>query len=342
MSQHTAEYLPSSTPNISSILQGSYNHPLTREWQAERVLTKSMLIFPIFISDEPEEDSPIPSLPNIRRFGINRIAGYLRPLVAKGLRSVIIFGVPMKEGAKDPYGTSADDPNGPVIQCIKLLKQEFPDLFIMCDVCLCEFTSHGHCGILREDGSLNRDLSVRRIAAVAVNYVKAGAHSVAPSDMMDGRILEIKKGLINAGLENKAFLMSYSAKFSGNLYGPFRDAACSAPSFGDRKAYQLPTTANGLARRALRRDVAEGADGIIAKPATFYLDVMREAAEIAQDLPVCAYHVSGEYAMLHAAIEKGICDEKEIVMESHNGFLRAGARLIISYFTPELLEWLKN
>lgn len=205
MSQHTAEYLPSSTPNISSILQGSYNHPLTREWQAERVLTKSMLIFPIFISDEPEEDTPIPSLPNIRRFGINRIAGYLRPLVAKGLRSVIIFGVPMKEGAKDPYGTSADDPNGPVIQCIKLLKQEFPDLFIMCDVCLCEFTSHGHCGILREDGSLNRDLSVRRIAAVAVNYVKAGAHSVAPSDMMDGRILEIKKGLINAGLENKAF-----------------------------------------------------------------------------------------------------------------------------------------
>ncbi|XBW36629.1 hypothetical protein QEN19_002201 [Hanseniaspora menglaensis] len=338
--KHSAEYLPATNTEIYSILQGSYNHPLTREWQSERHLTKSMFILPLFISDIADDETAIDSLPGISRFGINKIASYLTPLVAKGLRSVILFGVPLKEGSKDPEGTSADDPEGPVIQCIKLLRNKFPDLYIMCDVCLCEYTSHGHCGILRDSGALNRDLSVRRLAAVAVNYAKAGANSVAPSDMMDGRILEIKRGLIEAGLENRTFVMSYSAKFSGGLYGPFRDAACSAPSFGDRKSYQLPVTGRGLARRALKRDIQEGADGIIAKPSTFYLDIMKEAAEIAQDLPVCAYHVSGEYAMLHAAAEKGIVDLKEIAFEAHNGFLRAGARLIISYFTPDFLDWL--
>lgn len=335
---HKAEYLPENPTEIYSILQGGYNHPLTREWQSEKHLTKSMFIFPLFISDIDDDETAIDSLPGIKRFGNNKIVNYLKPLIAKGLRSVIIFGVPLKEGSKDPEGTSADDPEGPVIKCIKLLRENFPDLYIMCDVCLCEYTSHGHCGILRESGSLNRELSVRRIAAVAVNYAKAGAHSVAPSDMMDGRILEIKRGLIAAGLENRTFVMSYSAKFSGNLYGPFRDAACSAPSFGDRKCYQLPPVGLGLARRALKRDIQEGADGIIAKPSTFYLDVMKEASEIAKDLPICAYHVSGEYAMLHAAAEKGIVDLKDIAFESHNGFLRAGARLIISYFTPDFLD----
>ncbi|KAL6927908.1 Aminolevulinate dehydratase [Hanseniaspora valbyensis] len=329
---HKAEYLPENPTEIYSILQGGYNHPLTREWQSEKHLTKSMFIFPLFISDIDDDETAIDSLPGIKRFGNNKIVNYLKPLIAKGLRSVIIFGVPLKEGSKDPEGTSADDPEGPVIKCIKLLRENFPDLYIMCDVCLCEYTSHGHCGILRESGSLNREMSVRRIAAVAVNYAKAGAHSVAPSDMMDGRILEIKRGLIAAGLENRTFVMSYSAKFS--------DAACSAPSFGDRKCYQLPPVGLGLARRALKRDIQEGADGIIAKPSTFYLDVMKEASEIAKDLPICAYHVSGEYAMLHAAAEKGIVDLKDIAFESHNGFLRAGARLIISYFTPDFLDWL--
>ncbi|AGO13881.1 AaceriAGR015Cp [[Ashbya] aceris (nom. inval.)] len=338
--KHTAEFLDTNQTQISSILSGGYNHPLLREWQNERQLTKNMFIFPLFVSDMPDEDQPIESLPNIRRFGVNKLAGYLKPLIAKGLRSVLLFGVPMKPNSKDEFGSAADDPEGPVIQAIKLIRKEFPDLYVMCDVCLCEYTSHGHCGVLYDDGSINREQSVRRLAAVAVNYAKAGAHSVAPSDMIDGRIRDIKLGLLTAGLAHKTFVMSYAAKFSGNLYGPFRDAACSAPSQGDRKCYQLPSGGRGLARRALRRDLDEGADGIIVKPSTFYLDIMADASEIAKDVPICAYHVSGEYAMLHAAAKAGVVDFKSIAFESHQGFLRAGARLIISYMTPEFLEWL--
>ncbi|CAL9732110.1 delta-aminolevulinic acid dehydratase [Monosporozyma unispora] len=339
---HTAEFLDIEETQISSILAGGYNHPLLREWQSERQLHKNMLIFPIFISDQPDDETAIESLPNIKRFGVNKIVDYLKPLVAKGLRSVIIFGVPLKPNSKDPVGTAADDPAGPVIQGIKLLKEAFPDLYIICDVCLCEYTSHGHCGVLYDDGTINRELSVARLAAVAVNYAKAGAHCVAPSDMIDGRIKEIKRGLINANIAHKTFVLSYAAKFSANLYGPFRDAACSSPSSGDRKRYQLPHAGRGLARRAVQRDMNEGADGIIVKPSTFYLDIMRDSSEICKDLPICAYHVSGEYAMLHAAAEKGVVDLKTIAMESHQGFLRAGARLIITYFAPEFLDWLSE
>lgn len=337
---HIAEFLEEHPTNISSILTGGYNHPLLRDWQNEKQLTKNMFIFPLFISDDPEEEIPIKSLPNIKRFGINRLSQYVASLVEKGLRAVILFGVPMKPGCKDEVGSAADDPDGPVIQAIKLLRKEFPQLYIICDVCLCEYTSHGHCGVLHDDGTINREMSVRRLAAVAVNYAKAGAHSVAPSDMIDGRIREIKLGLIQANLAHKIFVMSYAAKFSGNLYGPFRDAACSSPSQGDRKCYQLPYGGKGLARRAMIRDLGEGCDGLIVKPSTFYLDIISDASKIARDIPICAYHVSGEYAMIHAAAEKGIVDFKSIAFESHQGFLRAGARLIVSYLTPEFLEWL--
>ncbi|EDO14506.1 hypothetical protein Kpol_257p3 [Vanderwaltozyma polyspora DSM 70294] len=343
---HVAQFLNlnDGTPavEVGSVLSGGYNHPLLRAWQNERQLTKNMLIFPIFISDNDDDETAIESLPNIKRFGVNKITAYLEPLIAKGLKSVIIFGVPLKEGVKDAIGTAADDPNGPVIKAIKLLRKTFPDLYIICDVCLCEYTSHGHCGVLDDDGAINIEESVARLAMVALNYAKAGAHCVAPSDMIDGRIRMIKKGLLANGLANKTFVLSYSAKFSGNLYGPFRDAACSSPSSGDRKCYQLPTGGRGLARRALKRDLDEGADGIIVKPSTFYLDIMRDASEICQDFPICAYHVSGEFAMLHAAAEKGVVDLKTIAFESHQGFLRAGARLIITYLAPEFLDWLEQ
>lgn len=338
---HKASFLPETGTEITSVLQGGYNHPLAREWQCERQLSKNMFIFPLFVTDDPEEESDIPSLPNIKRYGVNKLIPYVKTLVDKGLRAVILFGVPLKDGVKDEVGTAADDPDGPVILAIKSLKKAFPDLFIMCDVCLCEYTSHGHCGILYEDGSLNREKSVLRIASVAVNYAKAGANSVAPSDMVDGRIRDIKIGLINAGIAHKCLVMSYAAKFSGCLYGPFRDAAGSAPSHGDRKAYQLPSGGSGLARRALKRDLEEGADAVIVKPSTFYLDIISDASKLCEDYPICAYHVSGEYAMLHAAAEKGIVDLRAIAFESHQGLLRAGARLIISYFTPEFLEWLQ-
>ncbi|VEU20481.1 DEKNAAC101323 [Brettanomyces naardenensis] len=336
---HTAEYLPAYPMEISSILQGGYNTPLSRTWQHERQLNKSMFIFPLFISDRPDDEEAIPSLPHISRFGVNKLIPYVASLVEKGLRSVILFGV-LLDTPKDPEGTPADDPEGPVIQAVKALRKNFPDLFIMCDVCLCEYTSHGHCGILYEDGSINNEMSVRRIGAVAVNYARAGAQCVAPSDMMDGRIKAIKQGLADAGLAHKVLVMSYAAKFSGNLYGPFRDAAGSCPGHGDRKCYQLPSGGAGLARRAMKRDMHEGSDAIIVKPSTFYLDIVRDASEICKDYPVCAYHVSGEYAMLFAAAEKGVVDLKTIAFEAHYGFLRAGARLIISYFTPFFLDWL--
>lgn len=323
-----------------SILHGSYHHALSRSWQSERTLTKGMLMYPIFITDDSEALETIESLPGQYRIGINKLHSFIAPLVKKGLKSVMLFGVPMKEGVKDPTGTRADDPEGPTILAIRLLRKDFPELFVGCDVCLCEYTSHGHCGILREDGSLNNDLSLKRLAEVAVNYAKAGSQCVAPSDMMDGRIRAIKEGLMEAGLAHQVMLISYSAKFSGNWYGPFREAANSAPAFGDRRCYQLPPNARRLARRAIKRDMEEGADCIMVKPGMPYLDIVREAAEIAADYPISVYQVSGEYSMLYHASKAGVFDLKSIVMESMTGFIRAGATIILTYYTPELLTWL--
>ncbi|KAI0012480.1 delta-aminolevulinic acid dehydratase [Xylariaceae sp. FL0662B] len=326
--------------DISSQLHGGYHHPLARSWQAERQLTKSMLIYPIFISDLEDDETLIPSLPGQYRRSVNKWIPALEPLVRKGLRSVILFGVPLKPGTKDALGTAADDPEGPVIQAIRMLRQRFPQLFIVVDVCLCEYTSHGHCGILRDDGTLNNQLSVDRVSDVAMAYALAGAHCIAPSDMNDGRIRAIKLKLIEEGIAHKTLLMSYAAKFSGCLYGPFRDAAASAPSFGDRKCYQLPPGGRGLARRAIVRDIGEGADIIMVKPASQYLDIISDAKELGKDLPIAAYHVSGEFAMVHAGAKAGVFDLKTMAFEVTEGILRAGATIVISYFTPEFLDWL--
>jgi porphobilinogen synthase len=328
--------------DISSQLHGGYHHPLARSWQADRQLTKSMLIYPLFISDIEDDDTLIPSLPGQHRRGLNKLVPFLEPLVRKGLKSVMLFGVPLQPGTKDALGTSADDPKGPVMQAIQLLRQRFPQLFISVDVCLCEYTSHGHCGILRDDGSLNNQLSVDRISDVAVAYAQAGAHCVAPSDMNDGRIRAIKLKLIEEGIAHKTLLMSYAAKFSGCLYGPFRDAAMSSPSFGDRKCYQLPPGGRGLARRAITRDIGEGADIIMVKPAAQYLDIISDAKELGRDLPIAAYHVSGEYAMVHAGAKAGVFDLKTMAFEVTEGILRAGANIVVSYFTPDFLDWLEN
>ena len=301
-----------------------------------------MFVYPIFISDQPDENTLIPSLPGQRRIGLKQVTPFLAPLVAKGLRAVILFGVPTTPNVKDALGTAADDPKGPVIQGIKLIKRKFPTLLVTADVCLCEYTSHGHCGILRDNGSLNNALSVDRISDVAMAYAEAGADCVAPSDMNDGRVRAIKLKLIEAGIAGQVMLMSYSAKFSGCLYGPFRDAAGSSPSFGDRKCYQLPPGGRGLARRAIRRDINEGADVIMVKPASSYLDIISDAKEIGQDLPVAAYQVSGEFAMIHAGAKAGVYDLKTMAFESTEGILRAGATIIISYFTPDFLDWLDS
>ena len=338
----TAATSVSISGDISSQLHGGYSHPLARSWQAERQLTKSMLIYPIFITDNPDDNELIPSLPGQKRVGLNKLIPLITPLVAKGLKSVMLFGVPLAPAAKDALGTAADDPNGPVIQGIRLIRKAFPRLFINTDVCLCEYTSHGHCGILHEDGSLNNQLSVERVSDVAMAYAEAGAHCVAPSDMNDGRIRAIKLKLIEAGIAHRVLLMSYSAKFSGCLYGPFREAAGSTPSFGDRRCYQLPPGGRGLARRAIVRDIGEGADIIMVKPASQYLDIISDAKEIGKDMPVAAYQVSGEYAMICAAAQAGVFDRKTMAFESTEGILRAGANIVISYFTPEFLDWLET
>jgi porphobilinogen synthase len=218
------------------------------------------------------------------------------------------------------------------------LRQKLPDLYIAADVCLCEYTSHGHCGILNADGSIDNAKSVERISQVALAYARAGAHCVAPSDMSDGRIYAIKQKLVANGL--RTCLMSYAAKFSTVLYGPFRDAAGSAPSFGDRRKYQLPPTGRGLACRAILRDMSEGADIIMVKPASLYLDIIAEARRLAEHYPIAAYQVSGEFALIHAGVAQGLFDKKRMVMESIDAMLRAGATLILTYFTPDLLAWL--
>ncbi len=301
-----------------------------------------MLIYPLFISDQEDEETLIPSLPGQHRRGLNKVVPFLGPLVRKGLRSVILFGVPLTPGSKDALGTAADDPQGPVIACIRLLRLRFPQLYIVADVCLCEYTSHGHCGILRDDGSLNNKLSVDRISDVAMAYAHAGAHCVAPSDMNDGRIRAIKLKLIEEGIAHQVMLMSYAAKFSGCLYGPFRDAAGSCPSFRDRKCYQLPPGGRGLARRAIERDIGEGADVIMVKPAGQYLDIISDAKEIGRNMPIAAYQVSGEFAMIHAGANAGVFDLKVMAFESTEGILRAGATIVVSYFTPQFLDWLDS
>ncbi|KAI7834259.1 tetrapyrrole biosynthesis, porphobilinogen synthase [Kickxella alabastrina] len=324
---------------IDSLLHAGYHNPVQRPWQVERTLTKGTFMYPIFITDEDDALIPIASMPNQYRIGINQLEAFIVPLFAKGLRAVMLFGVP-NDSVKDEFGTAADSPNGPVIQAIKLLKSKFSGLLVSCDVCLCEYTSHGHCGYLNADHTIDNTASVKRIAEVAVNYAKAGADNVAPSDMMDGRMRAIKQGLLDAGLSHRVSLMAYSAKYASALYGPFRDAACSGAQFGDRSAYQLPPGSRGLGRRAIERDMREGADIIMVKPAMFYLDIIRDAKELAPDHPIAAYQVSGEYAMIHHAATAGVFDLKTAVLESMTSLQRAGCNLILTYFTPELLEWL--
>uniref|UniRef100_A0A0K3CBJ4 Delta-aminolevulinic acid dehydratase n=1 Tax=Rhodotorula toruloides TaxID=5286 RepID=A0A0K3CBJ4_RHOTO len=336
---------------IQSTLAGGYFHPLLRSLQAERHLTKDMLMYPIFITDEPDAVVEIKSLPGQKRWGINKLHAFLAPLVAKGLRSVILFGVPLHM-QKDSRGSPADDPNTPVILATQLIRREFPGVVVACDVCLCEYTDHGHCGELCDVSTLteaeqvaqakviDNGKSVKRMQEVALAYARAGAQIVAPSDMMDGRIGAIKQALVDNGFGNRCSVMSYSAKFASGMYGPFREAAGSVPNFGDRKCYQLPPNARGLARRAIFRDVAEGADFLMVKPAMPYLDIMREARELAPNHPLACYQVSGEFAMLHAGAEAGVYELKTMAFESVEGFLRAGCTLVLTYFTPDFLDWL--
>ncbi|XP_011168510.1 delta-aminolevulinic acid dehydratase isoform X2 [Solenopsis invicta] len=322
------------------ILHSGIFHPVLREWQSPNVeITVNNLMYPIFVSDEENAKDLINSMPGVYRYGINHLEKMLQPLVAKGLQSVLLFGV-SQHLEKDEIGSNADSARNPIIQAVPLLREKFPNLLIACDVCLCPYTNHGHCGILNNDGSINNASSIQRIAEVAVSYAKAGAQIVAPSDMMDGRISAIKHGLATAGLSNKVAVLSYAVKFASGLYGPFRDASQSAPKFGDRKCYQLPPGSNGLAARAAARDVAEGADMLMVKPGLPYLDVVRHTKDAHPEYPIFVYQVSGEYAMLYHGAQNGAINLENVLNEILLSMRRAGANCIITYFTPLILDML--
>ncbi|OON14012.1 porphobilinogen synthase, partial [Opisthorchis viverrini] len=277
----------------------------------------------------PDAYELIPSLLDQKRVGVNRLREYLGPLIKRKLSAVLLFGAAVRSEDKDSVGSMGDSQSGPVISAVRLLKQEFPSLVVICDVCLCAYTDHGHCGelctlfymspagILFEDGSIDPGSSVDRLAQVACAYAKAGADIVAPSDMMDGRVKAIKEAIRSIGLSEKVAVMSYSAKFASSFYGPFRDAADSAPAFGDRRCYQLPPGSRGLAIRA-----AEGADIIMVKPGTPYLDILNEVRQQLPYHPLAVYHVSGEYAMLMHAAKAGAVDLKRAGLELMTCFRR--------------------
>jgi porphobilinogen synthase len=308
--------------------------PNLRRMVRENRLAIDDLIYPVFVVPGKNKKTPISSMPGQYHFSVDRLVEEAKAIRESGIPAILLFGLPE---SKDEIGTSGWSDDGIVQGALQALKEHVPDLVLITDVCLCEYTSHGHCGLL-QDGEVNNDLTLEYLARQALSHARAGADMVAPSDMMDGRVAEIRAVLDDEGFSHIP-IMSYSAKYASSFYGPFREAAQSAPSFGDRKGYQMDP-ANG--REALREtalDVEEGADIIMVKPALPFLDIIyRVRREF--NRPLAAYSVSGEYAMIKAAAEKGWLDEKSAALEALTGIKRAGADLIITYFAPDVARWL--
>lgn len=307
-----------------------------RDMVRENHVRADELIYPVFVADGTDIRAPIPSMPGICQYSIDRLDEEIGRVVSAGIRAVLLFGIPAH---KDEVGSAAYAEDGVVPRAIRAIKAKWPELVVIADVCLCEYTSHGHCGLVC-DGKILNDETLPLLAKASVVYAKAGADIVAPSDMMDGRVKAIRTALDEAGFADVA-IMSYSAKFASGYYGPFRDAAHSAPQFGDRRTYQMDPANGREALREVAADVAEGADFIIAKPAIAYLDVMKEISHVC-DLPIVAYNVSGEYAMVKAAAANGWIDERRIVLENLVGMKRAGAKMIITYHAIDAAHWLSE
>jgi len=298
-------------------------------------------MLPLFAVSGKGVRKPIASMPGVAQLSVDNLVEEARVAWNAGVRSLILFGIPDK---KDAEGTSAWDAKGPVCTALKALKDALPDMVLVTDVCMCEYTDHGHCGPLERDArghvAVANDRTLPLLARAAVAYAEAGADIVAPSDMMDGRVAAIRKGLDERGLTDIAIL-SYAVKYASGFYGPFRDAAQSAPKEGDRRGYQMDPANVREARREALLDVAEGADMLMVKPALAYLDVLAEVKR-ATNLPVAAYNVSGEFAMLKAAAKAGWIDEKRVCLEMLTGMKRAGADLILTYSAVEAARWLQD
>jgi len=301
----------------------------------ENQLSTADLIYPMFVHPGSEPRVPIPSMPGVYQHSLRAFGEALDAVVASGVSAVLIFG---SAESKDELGSEAHSENGAVQQAIRLAKDRYPALYVIGDVCLCAYTSHGHCGVV-EGGAINNDASVEQLVRVALSQARAGVDMVAPSDMMDGRVRAIRRALNEAGFVDVA-LMSYAAKFASALYGPFREAVDSAPQFGDRRSYQLDPANASEALREIRADAEEGADVLLIKPAAPYGDIIFQAKQLTA-LPVAAYHVSGEYAMIKAAHERGFLDEKQVVLENLLCSKRAGADLLITYHALAVASWLE-
>ncbi len=306
-----------------------------RRMVRETRLSPTDFIYPVFVTGGRDVRQPIPSMPGQARLSVDQLAQEAAELRSLDIPAILLFGLPE---SKDAVGSGAWDADGIVQRAVRELKEAQPDLVVVTDVCLCEYTDHGHCGLLDDDGSVLNDESVELLAETAVSQAAAGADIIAPSDMMDGRVGVIRRALDHAGFEDRTLLV-YSAKFASGFYGPFRDAADSAPQFGDRRGYQMDPGNGREAMRAIERDLAEGADMVMVKPALAYLDLVRAARE-RFDVPLAAYNVSGEYAMLKAAVANGWIDEERVVLETLAGIRRAGADLILTYHAKEAARWL--
>ncbi len=308
-----------------------------RDMVRETRLAAPDLVMPYFVTDAPEvQRRPIASMPGQFQLSISELEKQLTPLIDMGLHAVLLFGLPR---CKDASGSGAYAEDGIVQRAVRRIKERWPHVAVITDVCLCEYTSHGHCGLLGADdrrGEVLNDPTLELLAETALSHARAGADIVAPSDMMDGRILALRTALDQAGL-TEVPIMSYAVKYASAFYGPFRDAAESAPKFGDRKTYQMDPANADEALREAKADLAEGADILMVKPAGSYLDILRLLRD-RFDVPLAAYQVSGEYAMIRAAAQNGWLNEEAAVLESLLGIRRAGAKLIISYFTEMLLR----
>ncbi|GCE13104.1 porphobilinogen synthase [Tengunoibacter tsumagoiensis] len=302
----------------------------------ETRLSVEQLIYPLFVAEGIDQPSEIASMPGIVQWPLKALPAEAERLARLGIPAVLLFGIPNE---KDEVGSQAYAEQGIIQKAIRVFKETAPETLVITDVCLCEYTSHGHCGVI-EHGNVLNDASLTLLSRMSLSHVAAGADIVAPSDMMDGRIGTIRKALDEQGFQQTP-IMAYSAKFASGFYGPFREAAGSTPQFGDRRSYQMDPANHREALREVEQDIIEGADIVMVKPALAYLDVIRQVRDTC-NLPVAAYNVSGEYSMVKAAAQNGWIDEQRVALEILTGIRRAGADMIITYFAPDVATWLKN
>ena len=305
-----------------------------RSMMQETRLHPKNFIYPVFVTEGEKIKNPVASMPGVFQYSVDRLDEILEQVKEAAIGGIMLFGIPQH---KDPQGSQAYAADGVTRRAVRFIKEHYPAIYIVVDVCLCEYTSHGHCGMVCGNEILN-DETLPYLVKMAVSLVEAGADMVAPSDMMDGRIAAIRKGLDEAGF-TQVPIMAYSAKFASAYYGPFREAAHSTPGFGDRRSYQMDCANGQEALREIGADIEEGADIVMVKPALAYLDVLREAA-LTFDMPLAVYNVSGEYAMVKAAAANGWIDERRVVMENLTAMKRAGARVIITYHALDAVRWI--